>query len=371
METVLTKIPYVNLAAQHASLKEEILEAIGPVLERGQFILGKEVEEFERRFAQACGTRFAVGLNSCTDALVLSLRVLGIGPGDEVITPANSFIATATSIILAGARPVLVDACDDYNIDPSQIEKAITPKTKAILPVHLTGRPANMDPILAIAKSRGLFVLEDGAQAVLAQYRGRTVGSFGNVGCFSLHPLKNLAACGDGGVITTNDETIYERFKLMRNLGLRNRDNCEMWSGNSRLDTLQAAILLAKWPYLEKWTEGRRFNAGYYYQGLSGVPQVKVPRDEPHERSVYHTCIIQAQRRDELKAYLAQKGIETGIHYPIPIHLQKAAVDFGYGPGSFPVTERQARMILSLPVYPELTTENLDYIIKTIKEFYR
>lgn len=367
----LKEIPYVNIAGQHVPLKEELLQAVAKVIDRGDFVLGKEVEEFELRFTKLCGTRFAVGLNSGTDALILALKALQMGPGDEVITAPNSFVASASCICLVGAKPVFVDVREDMNIDPGKIEKAITPHTKAILPVHLTGRPAGMDAIMQIAKKHNLFVVEDAAQAVLAEYRGKRVGSFGNAGCFSLHPLKTLSACGDGGVLVTDDEKIYEKAKLLRNLGLQTRENCVVWSSHSRLDTLQAALLLVKLNYLESWTEKRRANAQFYIRALQNVSQIKLPTEKPFERSVYHTFIIQAEKRDELKKFLEDHGIKTAIHYPKPIHFQSVAQELGYPKGSFPAAESQAEKILSLPIYPELTQGDLETVANAIIEFYR
>ncbi len=363
-------IPYVNIAGQHRSLRDEILPAVERVLARGDFIFGKEVGEFEQRFAELCGVRYAVSVNSGTDALVLGLRALGIGAGNEVITAPNSFIASASCIALLGARPVFVDVREDYNLDPQQIQAAITPKTKAILPVHLTGRPADMDPIERVARKHGLIVIEDSAQAVLAEYKGRRVGSMGTIGCFSLHPLKTFSACGDGGVVTTNNEELDESLKLLRNHGFRTRDDCILWGVNSRLDTLQAAILLVKMKYLVGWTEKRRNNVRYYQKALSGVPGIAVPVDQAYERAVYHTFVLQANRRDELRQYLADHGVGTAVHYPVPIHLQKAAAELGYIRGSFPVAERQAERILSLPVYPELGESQLKHVTRTIRKFY-
>ena len=362
-------IPYVDIAGQHRGLKAELLAAIGDVLDEAQFVLGDRVREFEARFAELCGVRHAVAVNSGTDALILSLRALEIGPGDEVITPPNSFISSASCIVLVGARPVFVDVLDDFNLDPAQVEAAITPRTKAILPVHLNGRPAQMGPIMDLAAAHGLAVVEDAAEAVLARYRGQPVGSFG-IGCFSLHPLKTLNACGDGGVLTTDDERLAEQFRQLRNLGLRNRDACVLWSSNSRLDTIQAAILLVKLKYLEAWTLARREHAACYREALAGVPGVRAPDDRPEEWAVYHRFVIQAERRDALKQFLAERGVETAVHYPIPIHLQPAARDLGYGPGSFPMTERQAARILSLPVYPELSPQEREEVVRAIRAFY-
>lgn len=370
MKSQISKISYVNIAKQNAPIKSELLRAIERVIDHGQFVLGKEVEELEKRFSEMCGARFSVAVNSGTDALILSLRALHIGAGDEVITVSNSFVATASSIYLAGATPVFVDIRDDLNIDPGLIEQAITRKTKAILPVHLTGRPADMNTLMSIAKKHKLHVIEDCAQAVLAEYSGKRVGSFGTVGCFSLHPLKTLNACGDGGMMTTNDEALYGELKLLRNLGLKTRDECVVWSNNSRLDTVQAACVLVKMNYVEQWTEKRREHAQYYQQHLSSVKQVKCPLDQPSERSVYHTFVIQAQQRDRLKQYLLEKGIETAVHYPIPIHLQPAYQKLGVASPDCPRTEKLANLILSLPIYPELDASDLNYICETIKEFY-
>jgi len=370
--SVAVSVPYVNLAAQHATIKDRLLAAVGTVIDHGQFILGDEVAEFERRFAELCGVRYALGLNSGTDALILALKALGIGPGDEVITVPSSFVASVSCIELWGAKAVFVDVGEDYNIDPGQIEQAITSRTRAILPIHLTGRPADMDPILAIARAHGLHVVEDCAQAVNAEYRGQRVGSFGALGCFSLHPLKTLNACGDGGMLTTNDAGLYEELKRLRNHGLQTRDNCVQWGLNSRLDTMQAAMLLVKLDYLDEWTEGRRANACAYQQLLGEMPQIQPPVDRPRERAVYHTFVIQAEadRRDDLQDYLARKGVGTAVHYPTPIHLQKAASGLGHSIGSFPVAERQAARFLSLPVYPELQSHQLEYVAHCVRSFY-
>ena len=365
------KIPYVNLAAQHAPIKGELMAAIEAVIDGGHFILGEQVTDFERRFAGLCGVEYAVGVNSGTDALLLALRALCIGPGDEVITVPNSFVASTGCIALVGARPVFVDVGEDYNMDPTLIEEAITPRTRAILPVHLTGRMVDMDAICQVARDNGLHVIEDCAQAVCAEYKGRRVGSMGTLGCFSLHPLKTLNACGDGGVVTTNDPHLYEEIRTLRNVGLRSRDDCVVWGHNSRLDTIQAAVLLTKMAYVEEWTERRRDNARAYQQRLASLPQVCVPQDRPHERAVYHTFVIQAERRNELKEHLAANGVGTAVHYPTPIHLHQAAEDLGYGPGSFPVAEAQAARILSLPVYPELEADELEYVVDRVYSFYQ
>jgi dTDP-4-amino-4,6-dideoxygalactose transaminase len=363
-------IPYVNIAAQLQPLHAELLSAVSRVLTHGQLILGPEVAEFERQFAELCGVGHAVGVGNGTDALVLALRVLGVGSGDEVITAPNSFVASAAAIALVGARPVFVDVGADLNLDPEKIEAAITPRTRALLPVHLTGRPAAMGDIMALARRRGLVVIEDCAQAVMAEYDGQRVGSFGDIGCFSLHPLKTLSACGDGGVLTTASAEVDARLRELRNIGLKTRAACVTWSGNSRLDTIQAALLLVKLPHVAEWTERRRRNAVAYQHALAGIPEITAPIDQPRERSVFHTFVIQADRRDELRDDLAQQGIGTQIHYPSPIHLQPAARDLGYTRGSFPVAEAQAARILSLPVYPELAAEDLARVASAIRRFY-
>lgn len=371
MKSLEKVIPYVDLAAAHASLRQEILEAVDRVLRHGQFILGPEVVEFENEFARRSGVNHAIGVANGTDALVLALKALGIGSGDEVITPPNSFVASTSCIELIGARAVFVDVGEDYTIDVNRIESAITARTKAILPVHLTGKPANMTDIGRIAEKHELVVVEDAAQAVLAQHRGRPVGSWGAASAFSLHPLKTLNACGDAGIITTNDAELADRLRVLRNLGLRTRDDCVEWAPNSRLDTLQAAILLVKMRYVDEWTEKRRSNAARYRELLSEVPEVVLPVETPGDLSVYHTFVIQAERRDDLKAHLQSLGIGTSIHYPVPIHLSTAGRSLGYRAGSFPHAEAQASKILSLPVYETLADEQLERICEAIAKYYR
>jgi dTDP-4-amino-4,6-dideoxygalactose transaminase len=363
-------VPYVDLPAQHSLIKNELLEAVSQVLDHGMFILGQEVEEFERQFAELCEVRYAVGVNSGTDALILALKVLGIGPGDEVITVVNSFVASASCITLVGAVPVLVDVRDDMNIDPALIEAAITAKTKALLPVHMTGRPADMEQIMDIARRHNLFVVEDCAQAIGAKHNGRIVGSMGDIGCFSLHPLKTLNACGDGGIITTNDPTIHQELKYLRNHGLQTRENCIIWGQNSRLDTIQAAILLVKMKYFEEWTEKRRNNARFYQEHLAEVEELQLPTDNQTELAVYHTFVVLASQRDRLKEYLASKGVRTVVSYPKPIHLQPAAAALPYRSGSFPIAEQQAERMLNLPIHGELKADQLEYVVDNIQNFY-
>jgi dTDP-4-amino-4,6-dideoxygalactose transaminase len=362
------EVPYVNLALQHRPMRAELLEAVGEVIDSGQFILGERVAEFERRVAELCGVRHAVGVNSGTDALILALKALGVGPGDEVITATNSFLASASAAVALGAVPKLVDVCDDMNMDPAKFKAAITERTTAVIPVHLTGRPARMPEIMEIAEERGIGVVEDCAQAINASLDGRKVGSFGGLGAFSLHPLKNLNACGDAGFITTDDDEKCQMLRQLRNIGLKNRDESDIWGTNSRLDEVHAAMLLVKLKYLPRWEEGRRENARFYHSRLRGV--VHAPWDAPGMKAVYHTYIIQADRRDALSAFLKGRGIGSKVHYPIPIHMQSAARQYGFREGQFPVSEAQARRILSIPVYPELTREQLAHVADSVIEFY-
>lgn len=364
----LKTIPYVDLPAQHRALQSELIERLEKVVLSGRFILGDEVREFEERFADYCGAPHACGVGNGTDGLTLALRLLDIGTGDEVIVPPNSFIASASSVALVGAKPVFADVRDDFNIDPAAVERAVTSRTKAIMPVHLTGRPADMDAILAVARKNNLYVIEDAAQAAGARYRDRGVGTFGIFGVFSMHPLKNLGASGDAGMVVTGDKRMHERLLKARNHGLRNRDECEFWAPNSRLDALQAAVLNVKMSHVEKWNEIRRQNASDYAEKLR--PVVRVPEDLPHELPVYEKFVIQSGRRDQLQVFLRERGIESAIHYPVPIHLQEAARSLGYREGDMPVTERQAREILSLPSHQWLTREEQSRVTDTILEFF-
>jgi len=363
-------VPYVDLVAQHRPLRAELLDAVDQVLAHGQFILGPEVGAVEAAVAALAGVREAVAVNSGTDALILALRVLGIGHGDEVITAPNSFVASASAIAQVGARPVFVDVCEDYTLDAALLKTALTGRTRAILPVHLTGCPADMDPIVAFAREHGLFVIEDCAQAIGSSYKGRSVGGLGDLGCFSFHPLKTLNACGDGGAITSNDPDRAVRLRELRNLGLVSRGQSATWSGNSRLDTVQAGMLLVKLRYFDSWTTGRRENAAFYRRALANLPQVQLPLEPPDRQAVYHTFIIQAERRDALKEHLGTCGVGTAIHYPIPIHLQPCAAALAYRPGDCPQSERMADRILSLPVYPELRLEQLEHVATCIHRFY-
>lgn len=363
------RVPYADFPAQFEAQREEILAAVERVFRKGQFILEREVEEFEREFAALCGVRYAIGLASGTDALILALKALGIGPGDEVITPPNSWISSTSSIVLAGARPVFADVLEDFTLDPRRVEAAITPRTKAILPVHLTGRAADMEALCAIAERHKLAVIEDAAQAVGARFKDRVVGSFGAVGCFSLHPLKNLSGIGDGGIAVTNDASLAQRLRLLRNHGLQTRDEVVLWGVNSRLDAIHAAVLRCRLPHLAEVTEARRRHAQRYRAALSTV--VTCPIDRPEDYAIYHLFMIQCDQRDALKQHLSERGIDTKIHYPIPIHLQPCSRSLGYHPGDFPVAEAQAARILSLPVHQHLFAEHVDHVSRMILEFYQ
>ena len=362
------KIPFVGLDRQYENLKPELHEVLDKVGLSGNFILGDYVAHFENQVAKFCSTEFALGVGNGSDAAFLIMKALGIGPGDEVITCSNSFIATAWTIIACGAKPVFVDIGDDFNIDPDLIAHRITKKTKAILPIHLTGRPSEMDKINEIAVSNNLFVIEDAAQAFGASYRNQPVGSLGIAAAFSLHPLKNLGLLGDAGVITTSDETLYRKIKLLRNHGLANRDECHVWGYNSRLDALQAAFGTVKMAYIEDWNDRCRGIAKRYQASLTN--KLKVPKDRDWEKSVYHNFIVQTDHRDALMAHLEKRGVGTRIHYPIPIHLQRASKDLGYKLGSLLKTEAQVKRILSLPIYPELNDSEVDYVIQAVNEFY-
>ena len=326
--------------------------------------------EFESKFAKLCQTKYAVGLSSGTDALFLSMKVLDIGLGDEVITAPSSFIATAASIAIAGAKPVFVDVNDEYNINPDLIEASITPKTKAIIPVHLTGNPADMPRILEIASKYKLYIIEDAAQAISAHIDGKAAGSFGIAGCFSLHPLKNLNVWGDGGVLTTNSKELYEKSLLLRNHGLKNRDECVMFAFNSRLDTLQAIVAIRLMDDLEDITNTRIKHARIYDKALSEINEINLPPRKENVKQVFHTYVIQAKDRNALYKHLLDNGVEAKVHYPNPLHLQEAAKYLGYKEGDFPVCEAQAKSILTLPVHQHLTEAQLVYVIDTIKKFY-
>lgn len=362
------KIPFINLSTQFISLEKDLIEAFIKVGRSGNYILGKEVELFERNIAEYCGSSYAIGVGNGSDALFLILKALGIGVGDEVITAPNSFIATAWVIAATGAKPVFVDVDEDLNISPELLKLAINEKTKAVIPVHLAGRPAKMDEICALTKDKGIHVLEDAAQAIGAKYKNKRVGSLGIAAGFSLHPLKNLGVYGDGGIITTSDRSLANKIKILRNHGLVNRDECVIWGFNSRLDELQAAFGNVKLKHLDEWNGRCREIAAEYQRGLIGV--VDLPVDADHEECVYHNFIIRTKNRNELMEFLINKGIETKIHYPIPIHLQECAKGLGYKAGDFPNAERYSREMISLPICPDLDEKDIAKIIDAVQSFY-
>ena len=365
-------IPLVDLRRQYLSIKNEIDEAIQTVLNSGVFITGENVRAFEKEFANYIGVKYAIGVNSGTDALTIALRALGIERGDEIITVSFTFVSTVDCVVHNGGMPVFIDIePESYTIDIRQIEKAITKKTKAIIPVHLYGHPADMDPILKTAEKHGLYVIEDAAQASGAEYKGKKVGSLGHVACFSFYPSKNLGAYGDGGTIVTNDQEIAEKVKFLREYGQREKYSHELIGYNSRLDEIQAAILRVKLKHLDGWNERRRVLAKLYVDLLTCLEdQIKLPIEKRHAEHVFHLFVIQVSARDELKKYLASHGIQTGIHYPIPVHLQKAYSSI-ISNAPTPNTERCASHVLSLPMFPELTEEEVAFICDRIKIFLR
>lgn len=365
---VLMEIPLVDLKRQYDTIKDEINAAIQQVISSSSFILGENVMEFEKKFARFCSTKYCVGVSSGTDSLYLALRALDVGHGDEVITACNTFIATALAISKCGAKPVLIDCCKtDYNIDPAKIEEAITDKTKAIIPVHMYGQPADMSSILKISNKYGIEVVEDASQAHGAKYKKRKAGGIANIGCFSFYPSKNLGAYGDAGAITTNNYGIYEKIKLLRDYGQEKKYSHIIKGTNSRLDSLQAAILNVKLKHLDKWNAQRRRNAKLYERFLEAAAWITIPIERDDVEHVYCLYVIMTKLRDKLLTELKSKNIAAGIHYPIPIHLQQAYTDLGYKNGSFPVAEKCADQILSLPMFPELTEKEIRYVAEAIK----
>lgn len=365
------KIPLVDLKAQYAGIKPEIDTAIERVVNNTSFILGKEVAEFEQSFASYVGAKGAVGVASGTAALHLSLLACGVGPGDEVITTAHTFMATAEPISQVDAKPVFVDIeLDTYNIDANLVEKAITPRTKAILPVHLYGQPARLDALVEVARRHKLWLIEDAAQAHGAEYRGHRCGSIGDLACFSFYPGKNLGAYGDAGAVTGNNEELLARVRKLRDHGRTSKYEHDEIGFGERLDGLQAAILAAKLPHLEDWTEARRSHARLYNELLAGCDAV-TPYELEDARHVYHLYVIRTPHRDKVLAHLKSKGIDAGIHYPVPLHRQPAYLKQGYGDVSLPVTEQVVPEVLSLPMYPELTYEQIAYVAEAVKEAVR
>ena len=362
-------IPFVDLKAQYDSIKDEIDDAIQNVLNTTSFIMGEELERFEEEFALFCNTKYAIAVANGSDALILALRACDINKGDEVITVPHTFIATAEAISNVGGKIVFIDINPNTcTINVSKIEEKISNKTKAIIPVHLYGQPADMDPIIRLAKEYNLKIIEDAAQAHGAEYKGKKVGSIGDVACFSFYPGKNLGAYGDAGMITTNNEEISKKLKLLRNHGrITKKYEHQIEGYSSRLDNLQAAILRVKLKYLNKWNDLRRRNAKKYNELLSNIDGIIIPYEADYAKHVYHLYVIRTEDRDKLREELKSKGIATGIHYPIPLHLQEAYNYLGYKRGDFPVTEKASQEILSLPMYAELSDKQIEEIVELIK----
>jgi len=363
------KVPFVNYPLQYHNLEKEIDAAIKDVLNRGDLLLRSDVEEFEKNLASFVGVKYAIGVNSGTDALIFALKAAGIGLGDEVISVSHTFVASIASIIHIGAKPILVDVKEDFLIDVDEVEKVITPKTKAILPVHLNGRVCEMEKLMAIAKKHNLIVIEDAAQALGAKFNGKGAGSFGLAGTFSFYPAKILGAFGDAGAVATDDEKVAEKIRLLRNHGQKPPE-VVCYGFTSRLDNLQAAILNVKFKYLLEWIERKREIAKIYNQGLANISQVKLPPApdaDPRYFDVYQNYVLKAQKRDELYAFLKEKGVETLIKDPIAVHHQP---NLGLSHFKLPYTEELAKEVISLPIYPELTQEQIDYVMNCVREFY-
>jgi dTDP-4-amino-4,6-dideoxygalactose transaminase len=347
-----------------------ILQKVKEVVINNDFTLGKAVDYFEEKFAELIGAKYAVGVGSGTDAIFLSLRAIDIKPGDEVITTAFTFYATVGAIVTAGAKPVFCDVGEDFNIDVSKIRSLITKDTKAIVPVHWSGRPCDMEELLRIAKEFNLHIIEDACHSISAEYNGKKTGTFGLTGCFSFHPLKNLNVWGDGGIVTTNSREMYVKLKLLRNHGLSDRDNCEIFAYNSRLDTIQAVIATHMLDKIEHITSSRIENAKTLDNLLSKIPEIKVTNRSVHVKEVFHIYSFLAEERDLLLSFLQNNGIDAKVHYPIPMHLQKAAEIYGYKKGDLPNSERITDMTISLPVHEFITKSDIDFMVSKIRDFY-
>ena len=366
------RVPFLDLKAQYNSIRDEIAAALQEVLDNTAFAGGPFVAKFEEEYASFCGTSSAVGLGSGTDALWAALVALGIGRGDEVITVPNTFIATVEAISFVGARPVFVDIDEQtYNMNPDLLEGAISRKTKAIIPVHLFGQTADMDPIMAIAQKHGLFVVEDACQGHGAQYKGQPAGSIGDVGCFSFYPGKNLGAYGEAGAAVTNDTGLAEKMRMLRDHGQAKKYYHSIPGWNARMDGLQGAVLSVKLKYLSEWNDGRRKNAELYNKLLADVDGIVTPTEADYARHIYHVYAICVDERDALMEMLGKKDISSGIHYPVPVHLQDAYKFLGYEQGSFPVAERCAQRLVSLPMFPELDRDQIETVASQIKGFIR
>ena len=363
------KVPFIDLRTQHNALKAELDQAFTRVMERADFALGEDVVRFEDEFAEYCGTQSAIGVDCGLSALELSLRAFEIGPGDEVIIPAHTFIATAAAVSFTGATPVFVDVEQStQNIDVSQIEGAITQRTKAIIPVHLFGLPAEMESILSLARIYGLVIIEDACQAHGAQYEGKRVGSLGHAAAFSFYPTKNLGGCGDAGIVVTNDPSVTDKVRAMRNCGQRTKYLHELPPFNHRMDTIQAALLRVKLRHLDEWLERRRAHAGLYSRLLEGNGVI-TPVQASNSTHVFHLYVVRTPNRNALQVYLREHDIGTMVHYPIPIHLQPFYTENGSRQGQYPVSEKLCSEVLSLPLFPEMTTEQVQYVAETVLEF--
>lgn len=360
-------VPFVDLKAQYASIKPEVDAAIGEVLDAATFVMGPQVRQFEEAFAAYVGTRYCVGVESGTAALKVALESLGIGAGDEVILPANTYVASAIAVSAVGALPVLVDANDAYLIDPGALEAAVTRRTKAVMAVHLYGQVAPMQPILDFARRYGLRVIEDASQAHGARWQSSRAGSIGDVGCFSFYPAKNLGCYGDGGALVTNDESVAEHAALLRDFGQKRKYEHLIKGDNCRLDSIQAAVLAVKLRHLDEWNDRRRAHARRY-DALLAAAGLTVPARHADEGHVYHLYVTQVSERASVQMQLQRRGIQTAIHYPIPIHLQPAYRELGYGNGRFPITEAAAKRILSLPMFPELTPQQIEYVVEALTD---
>ncbi len=365
------KVKLLDLTAQFEEIEDEVRTALDEVFSTQQFILSDKVKELERAIAEYCGVGHAVAVASGTDAILLSLMALDIGEGDEVITTPFTFFSTASSIVRVGATPVFVDIePSTFNIDPEKVRHAIGPRTKAIVAVHLFGQAADMEPIMKIASERGISVIEDACQSIGARYRGRRVGSIGDAGCFSFFPTKNLGCFGDGGMVVTNSEKLAARIRSLRVHGSKKRYYHDEIGINSRLDEIQAAVLVVKLAYLEKWNSKRRTNARFYDEALADAEEVKTPYVPDYNESVYNQYVVRVEKRDELREFLTSQGVGTEIYYPIPLHLQKCFGFLDHRVGDFPESERAASEVLALPIYPELTEEELGFVVEKIRSFY-
>ncbi|MFH1576349.1 MAG: DegT/DnrJ/EryC1/StrS family aminotransferase [Candidatus Margulisiibacteriota bacterium] len=365
-------VPFFNITRQNQAVKDQLDQAVAEVIKSGHFILGEAVAAFEKELASFCGTKHAIGVASGTDALHLALRACGVKPGDEVISSPFTFVATAEAISYCGATPVFVDIePETFNLDPAQIEAKLTKKTTAILPVHLYGQASNMEKILQISQKHGIKVIEDAAQAIGAESEGQKVGSLGTAGCFSFFPTKNLGCFGDGGAITTNDDAVAEEIKVLRGHGSRKTYHYDLIGYNSRLDALQAAVILAKLPYLADFSYKRRKNATFYAQELKDLPEITLPIERPNSVHVYNQYTIRVKNRDKLFGYLKDKGVGAMVYYPLSLHLQKAFAQLGHKLGDFPASEAAQDEVLSLPIFPELTEAERAEAASTIKAFYK